>query len=131
MPTRTSPSLDQLKRALAIAERIQELEEELAAVLGSYHDGSTTPATKAVPADKPATKKRTMSPEARERIAAAQRARWAKTRQATGATGSNKPSGKAAKPARKGKAKRTISPEARAKMAAAAKKRWAAVRAKR
>jgi hypothetical protein len=61
-----------------------------------------------------------MSPEARERIAAAQRARWAKIKRF-------KPVAKS--PAANMKAKRKVSPEARAKMAAAAKKRWAKVKA--
>lgn len=56
-----------------------------------------------------------MSAEARERIAAAQRARWAKVK-----------GGSAAPAAAKGKVKRKISAEARAKMAEAARRRWAA-----
>ena len=54
--------------------------------------------------------KRTISVAGRKRIAAAQRARWAKQKQAQ-------------------KPKRTMSPSARRKIAAAQRKRWAGVRA--
>jgi hypothetical protein len=59
--------------------------------------------------------KRTMSVAGRKRIAAAQRARWAK----------QKSSSPAAKP------KRIVSAAARRKMAAAQRKRWAKVRGKK
>ena len=66
-----------------------------------------------------------MSPEARERIAAAQRARWAAQR-------GGKPAAAkavAAKPAAgKRGGRRQLSPEARERIAAAQRARWAAVR---
>ena len=90
MPVTQTPSLDQLKRALEISQRIQELEVELAAVFS----GGSTPAAvapaaapvSASPASAKAAKKqpkqrggkRFVSPEARAKMAAAQRARWAK-----------------------------------------------------
>ena len=63
-----------------------------------------------------------MSPEARERIAAAQRARWAAQRGGSPA--------KAAAPAKPGKrgGRRQLSPEARERIAAAQRARWAASR---
>lgn len=64
-----------------------------------------------------------MSPQARARIAAAQRARWAKSKNDAAAHGAKAPvktAGKAGKKKRK-----SMSPEARAKIAAAAKARWA------
>ena len=64
----------QLKKAVIISEKLDGLKAELAAILG----GSSAP-TKA-PKEKKA--KRTMSPEAREKIAAAQRKRWAKQKKA-------------------------------------------------
>jgi hypothetical protein len=64
------------------------------------------------------TGKRTMSPEARERIAAAQRARRAKSKGTSTA-----PAAKAVK--KKG----GLSPEGRAKIVTALKARWAAKRA--
>lgn len=85
------PSVDQLKKALVIAEKIKELEGQLAAILGSGVSSSALESTvedTAVEAPakrrgrKPGVKKakkgkRELSPEARERIAAAQRRRWA------------------------------------------------------
>ena len=66
------------------------------------------------------TTRRQLSPEARERIAAAQRKRWAKARQ--------KPASEPTKvvPIR---AKRTLSTAARRKIAAVQKARWAKVKA--
>ena len=58
----------QLKRAAAIKEQIQALNKELRILL----DGSLDRATSG--------KKRTMRAAARRKIAAAQRARWAKLR---------------------------------------------------
>ncbi len=78
--TSTSPSVSQLKRALDIAEQIQKLEAELAGILGN-REAAVAVREKSEPAAKKVRKKRrNMSPEARERIAAAQRARWAKAR---------------------------------------------------
>ena len=65
-----NPSASQLRRAAALQEKIEALQQELAQILG----GSSAPAA----AGKPAKKKRTMSAAARKKIAAAQRARWAK-----------------------------------------------------
>lgn len=108
-----------LQRAIAIAEQIQKLEAELVSILG----GSVRPsASKSAPAtSKPGKKKkRILSPEARARIAAAQKARWAKVKGESPA--------QEKKTAAKPKAKRKISAEARAKMAAAAKRRWEKVK---
>ena len=69
-----------------------------------------------------------MSPEARERIAAAQRARWAKSRGA--AVAKPAASVSAAAPKAKTGKRPPLSPEAREKIAAAARRRWAAVKKK-
>lgn len=62
-----------------------------------------------------------MSAEARERIAAAQRARWAKSK------GTVKEKGKAAPAGKPGRKKRAgLTAEGRARLAAAMKARWAA-----
>lgn len=67
---RTSrPTVAQLTRALALAEQIEQLRAELTALWGGRPDESPGPAGR---------KTRQMSPEARERIAAAQRRRWAR-----------------------------------------------------
>ena len=102
-------SVAQLKRAITIKEQIESLESELASVFG------TTPA----PAPAPAKKKKVMSPAARAKIGAAQKARWAKLKE------TSTPAAKAPAAAPK-KKKRKLSPEGRAKIVAAAKARWAA-----
>ena len=102
-------SLQQLQRAIAIKEKMEELEKELSAVLG-------TPPAAAAPAG-PGRRRPKISAAGKARIAAAQRARWAKLK------------GKApAKPAQP-VIKRKFSAQARARLAAAAKARWAKVKA--
>ncbi|HSJ00958.1 MAG: hypothetical protein ACAI34_25905 [Verrucomicrobium sp.] len=90
----SQPSLEQLKQAVEIAEKIARLESELGALLsGTSSPAAPTPRgrrPKAVPAakykkfvddeaavEKPARKKRVMSPEGRRRIIEAQKKRWA------------------------------------------------------
>lgn len=125
-----TPSLDKLQRAVIIAEQIQKLEAEMASIFGGKVI-SNAPASAKTTAKKTRGTKRSLSPEARERIAAAQRARWAKTKGAKASAPAAAADPKAeVKPKRRGKAKRKISPEAREKMAAAAKRRWAKVKAK-
>jgi hypothetical protein len=97
-------STARLKRIIALKQQIEKLSARLEALAG----GSTT-----APAGRPPKKKWTMSAAARAKIAAAQRARWAK------AKGTAKPVAK----------KRTMSAAGRAKIAAAARVRWAKVRA--
>jgi hypothetical protein len=98
-------SVSQLKRAAEIKEQIGALTAELSAMLG----GSVTKSIGGIG------RGRGMSEEGRRRIAAAQRARWAKLK------------GTASAPAQA--KKRTMSAAARRKIAAAAKARWARVRA--
>jgi hypothetical protein len=114
-------SVDQLKRAIVIAEQIEKLEAELNQIL-SGRASTQAPTTAKTKAAK--TGKRTMSPEARAKIAAAQRARWAKSK------------GEAAKPAvdskgpkSKKKQKGGMSAAGRAAIVAAQKARWAKVKA--
>jgi len=95
------PTIEELKRALHLQEGIELLKAELASLLGGTgsvpaYTGAKRgrkPGKKGAKAavgaeaetEKPAKKKkgkRTMSPEAREKIAAAQRKRWAKTKRA-------------------------------------------------
>jgi len=63
-------SVAQLKRAVTIKERIQKLEKKLAAVIGAPDLAPTE--------GRVIRRRRKMSAEARAKIAAAQRARWAK-----------------------------------------------------
>ena len=106
--TISSLSPKQLRRAAAIKEKIEALENKLQQMLGS----SIPAVAQAVPR-----KKHKMSAAGRARISAAAKARWAKVN-----------AGKSsAKPATK--AKRKMSAAGRARISAAAKARWAKIRA--
>jgi hypothetical protein len=95
----------QLRHAADLKEKIDALNKELASILGA-------PAPLAAKAPK----KGKMSAAGRARIAAAQKARWAKI--------------KGAKPAVKAPVKkRTMSAAAKAKLSALAKARWAKIKA--
>ena len=106
----SSLSLAQLRRAIVIREQIESLEKELAAVLGGT--AAAAPAARA--------KKRTMSPAARAKIGAAQRARWAKQKGVKGAVAAAKAPEKP---------KRKVTPAGRRRLSALAKARWAKVKA--
>ncbi|MES2736004.1 MAG: hypothetical protein V4672_06775 [Verrucomicrobiota bacterium] len=72
------PSVDQLTRALEVTRQIERLQAELAGILGG--DKAVKKLAKAEKAT--GRKKRVMSPEAKEKIAAAQRLRWSKQKKA-------------------------------------------------
>ena len=110
------PTLNQLKEAVTIAEQIEKLQATLSSLIGGSGSVASAPKAASTPVAKAG--KRTMSAEARARIAAAQRARWAKSRGVSKAP--------AAPPTKK---KGKLSPEGRAKIVAALKARWAAKRA--
>jgi len=105
-----SLSVQQLRQAANLKERIEALEKELNQLLGS--------AAKSVAANTPK-KKGGMSAAGKAKVAAAQKARWAKIKSA-------KPAVTVAKPAKK---KFTMSAAAKAKISAAAKARWAKIKA--
>lgn len=98
----------QLKHAADIKEQIAALEEELKAIIGGSN-GAPSPSR---------SRRNNVSAAGRARIAAAQRARWAKFR---GGKGEPK-KGAATKT-------RTMSASAKAKIAAAARARWAKAKA--
>lgn len=109
-------SVSQLKRAVVIREQLEMLENELAGILGESRAATSNGHGG----------RRKMSPNARAKIAAAQRLRWAKYRK--GASG--KSASASAKASKKGAAgKRKLSPATRAKIAAAARVRWARAKA--
>jgi len=100
-----SLSIKQLRRVVTLKGKIEALNNKLVSILGAP---ASTPAK--------ARKKRGMSAAGRARVAAAQRARWAKI--------------KKAKPAAKAPAKRhKMSAAGRARISAAAKARWAKAKA--
>lgn len=102
-------SVQQLRQAANLKEKIAALEKELSQILGS----------KATPVAAKAPKKGGMSAAGRARIAAAARARWAKINAAKAVV-------KVAAPAKK---KFKMSAAAKAKISAAAKARWAKIKA--
>jgi len=93
----------QLRRAAGLKEKIDALNKKLASILGG-----------SAPAPAKAPKKRRMSAAGRAKIAAAQKARWAKAKGV-----------RSAKPAKK----RKMSAAAKARISAAAKARWAKAKA--
>jgi hypothetical protein len=101
-------SAQQLRRAADIKDKIQSLENELHRILGSSVKPAAAVASK---------KKRKMSAAGRAKIAAAQKARWAKV--------------KGQKVEQSQPRKRRMSVAARRKISLAAKARWAKIKAKK
>jgi hypothetical protein len=103
-------TVNQLKRAAAIKEQIEDLNKELGRILGrAGRSGTVT------------RKKRGMSTVGRRNIAAAQRARWAKIQSKQSANSTPK----SAAPAQK----RTMSRATKAKLAAKLRAYWKAKKA--
>ena len=102
-------SVQTLREAADLKEKIAGLEKQLAAILGSP----------AKPAAAKAPKKKGMSAAGRAKVAAAQKLRWAKIKAAKA-----KPADQPVKKARK-----KMSAAAKAKLSALAKARWAKVKA--
>jgi hypothetical protein len=105
----------QLNQAATLKDKITALEKQLAGLLGG-----SAPTTVKAKLGRPPNKSKGMSAAGRAKIAAAQKARWAKIN-------AGKPAAKAAQPAVK--KKRTMSAAGRARIAAAAKLRWANAKA--
>ncbi|MEQ1859371.1 MAG: hypothetical protein ABMA13_05500 [Chthoniobacteraceae bacterium] len=115
------PSIEQLKRAITLAEQIEKLQSELNQIISNV-GGKVSTVTTTLKAKA----KKVISPAARAKMVAGIKARWAKINAAkTPATPA--PARDAAAPAAapKSKLKRKISAESRAKMIAGAKARWA------
>jgi hypothetical protein len=111
-------SVSELRKVLQLKEEIATLETQLNAVLGGAPSSSAAPAKRR---GRPPGSGRKMSPAARARIGAAQKARWASKK------GDATPAAEA-KPAGKRGGRRKMSADARARIAAAQKARWAAKR---
>jgi hypothetical protein len=114
MPDINSLSSSQLLQIVDFRKQIEALEADIQRIVSGAVVPTVNPSARSN--GKP---KRIMSASARERIAEAQRKRWAKVK---GGKPSNKP---AAKP------KRTMSSEAKARIAAAQRARWAKTRAEK
>ena len=120
-------SVPELRKVLQIKEEIASLEGQLKAVLGASAPAAKLSVSVAKPVAGKRGGRRKLSPEARERIAAAQRARWAASRDGKAAS---KPAKAEKAVAGKRGGRRKMSPEARERIAAAQRARWAAVRSK-
>ena len=109
----------QFRQAANLKDQIEALEKQLASLVGIGKTSGSTPTKPTKPA-----KKKGMSAAGRAKVAAAQKARWAKINAAKGKTAKTL----VAKPAKK---KFVMSAAAKAKISAAAKARWAKVRAEK
>ena len=109
----TNLSINQLKQAIQIKEQIEKLESQMHRIMGGIAKSSPvrTLATKV---------RKTMSAAGRARIAAAQKARWAKIKGAAKSA--------VAKVKASTKKKGGMSPEGRARIVAAQKARWAKIK---
>lgn len=103
-------STDQLRRALQIKEQIESLQGQLESLLSGQIVSRKPSIVNGV------RRRRTMAASARARIAAAQRARWAKVKGASSNGGAPRK-------------RRKMSAAGRAAIAAAQRARWARVRA--
>jgi hypothetical protein len=103
-------TVNQFRRAAVIKERIEALKRELRGILGVSSGFAAA-----------STKKSTMSASVKRKIAATQKARWPRIRQAKLAMRSNRPASTAKK--------KTFSRATRAKLSRKLKAYWAAKRA--
>jgi LysM repeat protein len=111
-------SVQQLRQAASLKEKIEALEKELSQILGSSTKSVAVKSTPQAPK-----KKGGMSAAGKARIAAAQKLRWAKIKAV-------KPPVKAVETAKPGKkARKKMNAAAKAKLSALAKARWAKVKA--
>ncbi|MEQ1858441.1 MAG: histone [Chthoniobacteraceae bacterium] len=107
------PSIEQLKRAITLAEQIETLQAELNQIISGVSGKVSTVATTLK-----AKAKKVISPAARAKMVAGIKARWAKIKAA-----------KAPTPAKAPKKKGGMSAAGRAAIVAAQKARWAKVNA--
>jgi len=117
-------SVQQLRQAADLKEKIVALEKELSQLLGSSAKAVAAPVVAKAPK-----KKGGMSAAGKAKVAAAQKARWAKINAAKSAVKPTATPAKAAVVAKPAKKKFTMSAAAKAKISAAAKARWAKVKA--
>ena len=115
-----TPTIQTLKRAVALAEQIETLQAELAGILGSTKSESSPAPVSPAAVTTSKKKKGKLSAEGLANIRAAQQARWAKVK------GKSAPT---KKKAATGKKKGKMSAAGRAAIIAAQKLRWAKVNA--
>lgn len=125
----TTPTIEQLKRALHIGETIEKLQTEMASIFGragakilGVAESGMRMATRGIQSINVTRKKPKFSKAAREAISAAQKARWAKVKGKK-----SKPAAAKVKPKAK-KKKGKMSAAGRAAIVAAQKLRWSKVK---
>jgi hypothetical protein len=111
-------SVEQLRSVVAIKEQIERLEQALERIAGTRGPGR--PRTNGFTLPSFGLKRRRLSADARARIAAGQRARWAKIKGNSSAAPAK---------ASNGKPKRKVSAATKARLAAVARARWAKAKA--
>jgi hypothetical protein len=116
-------SVTQLRQAADLKEKIVALENELSQLLGSSAKAVAAPVAAKAPK-----KKGGMSAAGKAKVAAAQKARWAKINAAKSAVKPAATPAKVAVVAKTAKKKFVMSAAAKAKISAAAKARWAKVK---
>ena len=120
-----TPTLDQLKRGLQIAEQIAALEVEMASIFIGVAPDSAVNSTPTAKAAAIKGKKSKRSPGTIARMKAAQQAQWARIKEEKAPVTSDAPAmTKAEVPTKR----RTMSSETKAKLAAAMKARWASAK---
>jgi hypothetical protein len=107
-------SVEQLRKVVAIKEMIESLEEKLANIVDGRGPGRPRGSSASLPLIR---RRRKMSAEAKARIAAGQRARWARLK------------GGKSEAVIEVKAKRKVSAATKARLAAVARARWAKAKA--
>ncbi len=127
------PTIEELKKALHLHERIEDLQNEIASIFGragakalEFATTGMKAATKGIQAIKLPRKKPKFSKAAKAAISAAQKERWAKIRAAKGKASA--PAASKEKPAKKKKMGK-MSAAGRANIVKAQKARWAKIRA--
>jgi hypothetical protein len=121
----------QLRKAADLKERIDGLQDQLNRLLGGQLPAPAQVATEAPeePANGRRKKRKKVSAEARARMAASQRARWAAKRGEVEEEAVIESEAPAATEPEKPKKKRNISEAGRRAMSLAGKRRWATLRA--
>ncbi len=122
-----TPTIQTLKRAVALAEQIENLQAELAGILGSSKAGSSSVTVSPAKAKPGRKKKGKLSAEGLANIRAAQQARWAKVKGKSASSTLAAPAGEKKGKKKKGK----MSAAGRAAIVAAQKLRWAKVKAEK
>lgn len=128
------PTIDELKKALHLGERIEALQHELASIFGKagttvleFASTGMKAAAKGIESMGTRKKRRKLSAASKKAIAEGQKKRWAKVRDEKKGT----PAAAARTKVKPAKKRKVMSEESRARIAEAQKARWAKVKAEK